>query len=295
MTISFRRREHVPEKVPTENRDSLRRACEEFGRRDLYKPLSWLLNLNIRWLDRNLEYFLKRGRYVVAANVMLYESKTDRARKHLEEALRSVKVGSPRHRRLTVVLANLDIVSKIAKRSWELAGKYQARNVAESVSPVSGKRLRIAGAPLFARILVAVDGSKSAAKAAELAVKLAKRNAADLIVVSVVPRPTYRFASVPEVGVPPISLGDYYTYAAKDAEKGVNQAVSLAKGQGVEAQGRVLKASSVVQSITDYANDKEVDLIVLGTRGSGGFKRLLMGSVSNGVVAHAHCPIMVVR
>jgi nucleotide-binding universal stress UspA family protein len=294
MVIRFRwRKPVVDEKVPSENLDSLKRACEEFGRKDLYTPLSWVLNLNIRWLDKNLEYFVKRGRYVLAANAMLYESNTERAREYFEEALQSVKVGSARHRRLTIVLANLAIVSKIAKRSWELAGKYRARNAAESVSYVSGESLRIAEGPLFTRILVTVDGSKSAAKAAKLAVKLAKLNAAELVVVSVVPKLTYFFASVTEVGRPPV--GDYYTYATKDAEKWIDQAVSLAKRQGIEARGRVLKASSIVQSITDYAKDKEVDLIVLGTRGSGGFKRLLLGSVSNGVVAHAHCPVIVVR
>ena len=288
MTIRFRRRKHVPEKVPTENLDSLRRACEEFGRKDLYKPLSWVLNLNIRWLDRNLEYFLKRGRYVIAANVMLYESKTDRARKYLEEALRSVKVGSARHRRLTVVLANLDIVLKIAKRSWELAGKYQATNVAESVRRVSGKNSQIADGPPFTRILVAVDGSKSAAKAAELAVKLAKRNAADLVVVSGVQRTVVQPTN--------FSLGDYYTYAAKDAEKRVNEVVALAEGRRIVVRGRVLKAShSVVQSIKDYAKVQDVNLIVLGTRGLGGFDRLLLGSVSNGVVTHARCSVLVVR
>jgi hypothetical protein len=56
---------------------------------------------------------------------MLYESKKESARKYFEEALRLAKVGSPRHPRLKIVLANLDIFSKIAKRSWELDGKYR--------------------------------------------------------------------------------------------------------------------------------------------------------------------------
>jgi hypothetical protein len=112
------------EKVPAEGVGSLRQACGEFGRQDLYEPLSWLLNLNIRWLDKNLDYFLQRKRYIIAANVMLYESRMERAREHFEGALRLTKADSERQRRLTVVLANLDTVSKIARRFWELEGKY---------------------------------------------------------------------------------------------------------------------------------------------------------------------------
>lgn len=269
----------LEEKVPSENLNSLRLVCEEFRRGDLYRPLSWILNLNIRWLDRNLEYFLKRGRYVLAANVMLYESKNERARDYLEKARRSVNVGSARHRRLTMVLDNLDIASKIARRYWELAGKYSAKTTGE----------------LFTRILVAVDGSKSAAKAVKVAVNFAKRNAAELIALSVISSPSYLYSSVPGVGPPPASFLKYYDYATKNAEKWVNEVAAKANKQGVRASGRVLKDASAVQSIVDFAEKHEVDLVVLGTRGSGGFKRLLLGSVSNGVVAHAHCSVLVVR
>jgi hypothetical protein len=67
---------------------------------------------------------LKRGRYIIAANVMLYESKIQRARGYFEEAARLAKVGSARRRRLATILANLDTVAKIARRSWEIDGKY---------------------------------------------------------------------------------------------------------------------------------------------------------------------------
>jgi hypothetical protein len=103
-----------------EHLDSLRRACKEYERQDLYEPLSRVLNPNIRWLDRDQELFLKMRCYVIAVNVMLYESKTESARRYLEEALRRTEVGSARHRRLATVLANLKIVAKIARRSWEI-------------------------------------------------------------------------------------------------------------------------------------------------------------------------------
>jgi len=275
---------------------SLKQACEEFGRRDLYEPLSRVLDLNIRWLDRNLESFLKKGRYEIAANVKLYESKIGLARKYFGKARRSTKAGSERHRYLTAVLANLGIVSKIARRSWTLSGKYQTERRRELIEPVgSGKIQRSLDRAVFSKILVAIDGSKNAARSLKVAVKMAKRDAADLVVVSVVPRPGYLFGAV-SGAVPPIDMGEYYDYARKNAEKWVNEAVLMAKGWSIEAKRHVLKASSsVVESITNFAKVEEVDLIVLGTRGLGGFDRLLLGSVSSGVVTHADCAVLVVR
>jgi nucleotide-binding universal stress UspA family protein len=50
-----------------------------------------------------------------------------------------------------------------------------------------------------------------------------------------------------------------------------------------------------VYAITNYADEKHVDLIVVGSRGMGGFKRMLLGSVSSGILNHAHCSVLVVR
>ena len=53
--------------------------------------------------------------------------------------------------------------------------------------------------------------------------------------------------------------------------------------------------NSVIESIIDYATTKNIDLIVIGTRGRTGLKRFFMGSVANDVVQHAHCPVLLVR
>ncbi len=118
----------LEEKALAKHLDSLRQACKEYGRRDLYEPLSRVLNPNnINWLDRDLELFLKMRRYVIAVNVMLYESKTEPAREYLEDAIRSVQAGSVKRRDLARVMANLETVAKIARRSWEIEGKYAPR------------------------------------------------------------------------------------------------------------------------------------------------------------------------
>jgi nucleotide-binding universal stress UspA family protein len=47
--------------------------------------------------------------------------------------------------------------------------------------------------------------------------------------------------------------------------------------------------------ILEYAEEKNIDLIVVGTTGRSGFKKLLLGSVASSVVTYAHCPVIVVR
>ena len=52
---------------------------------------------------------------------------------------------------------------------------------------------------------------------------------------------------------------------------------------------------SVVETILEQGDKSNVDLIVIGTRGLTGFKKLLVGSVSSGVISHAHCSVLIVR
>ena len=90
---------------------------------------------------------------------------------------------------------------------------------------------------------------------------------------------------------------DYYQYAEEDAKKIVCEAVSFVKGKGYSnVKGETIRGSeSVVQAIVEFAEQENVDLIVIGTRGLGGFKKMLVGSVSSGVITHAHCNVVVVR
>ena len=142
----------------------------------------------------------------------------------------------------------------------------------------------------FRRILVAADGSENSKKAAEVAVNLAKRCEAELTVVHVIARPTY-----PIAGTEGIDGSDYFAAARNESKEWIDSAVRLAESNGVKAFGKVLESGSIVKAILDYAAKDKVDLIVLGTRGLSDFKRLLIGSVSSGVVNHSECSVLVVR
>ncbi len=75
----------------------------------------------------------------------------------------------------------------------------------------------------------------------------------------------------------------------------LNKGLAVAKEEGTVAQGELIEAPSVVQALLEYATKEEMDLIVTGTRGVTGFKKIIMGSVSSGLTGHADCPVLVVR
>ncbi len=149
----------------------------------------------------------------------------------------------------------------------------------------------------FQRILVAVDGSEGSAKASEVAVDMALKFDAQLFVLNVFrgyPEYATVFPSAPSPSGEAIRA--FEEYARKAALEVVGRTESVAEKKGVNVKTKTSETiGSVVQTITDYAVAEKIDLIVMGTRGLGGFKKMLLGSVSSGVVTHAQCSVLVVR
>jgi len=149
--------------------------------------------------------------------------------------------------------------------------------------------------PKFERLLVAVDGSDNAVRAAKVAIAVAEKFGAELIVCHAIQTPFYSFTQ-DGLAVPADVLKDYVAAAREDAKVMTGKLVQLAEGKHVKAASAVLENTlSVVEAIVSLAEKRRVDLIVIGTRGRTGFRRLLLGSVSLGVVNHATCPVLVVR
>lgn len=156
---------------------------------------------------------------------------------------------------------------------------------------------------LFKNILVAVDGSESSKRAAHVALGLAEKLKAELIVLHAISPPTSYYQSnfpVPVGMAPPPpsqkEIDTYYAYARRVALGIVGDTVSEAKKVGTNVKTELPEGvSSVVETIINHAAKEHVDLIIVGTRGLGGFKKMLIGSVSSGVISHANCPVLVVR
>jgi hypothetical protein len=103
---------------------TLQQACQEFGRQDLEEVLSWVINLEPRGRDvPSLLNANDRIHYSIAANVMMYDGRVEKARDYLKMSLERCDPSSHWRKELDIVLTNLDDTIKIAQRYWQLNGK----------------------------------------------------------------------------------------------------------------------------------------------------------------------------
>jgi nucleotide-binding universal stress UspA family protein len=141
------------------------------------------------------------------------------------------------------------------------------------------------------RIIVPLDGSDSSFRAAKYAVKIAKMANAEIIFMHAVVNPPYG-----ESRGAGIMITAYIQEAKQAAEMWYMNAGNMASKEGVKFMVEtILDVASAADSIVNYAESKNADLVVMGTKGRTGLKRLLLGSVASGVVSHAGCPVLVTR
>lgn len=145
----------------------------------------------------------------------------------------------------------------------------------------------------FRNILVAVDGSESSLRATEVAIEMSKALAATLTIANIVEIPVT--PSLPDESVE-IDVKQLDSTTSTPGEKMVSAAASLSEARGVQTVKKVITyMGSAGEGVSEYASKNDIDLIVVGTRGRGGLERLVLGSVADGVVHHARCPVLVVR
>ncbi len=146
----------------------------------------------------------------------------------------------------------------------------------------------MAKSSLFSRILVAVDRSENSDRALEYALKLAKVQESKVTILHVVePLP-----SAPETYTAVHALE---TAAGDEARKFLDGLAERAQKEYNVKPELVWKIGHPAAVIIDVAKTVDADLIVMGSRGLGGFKEMLLGSVSHAVVNHAKVPVLIVR
>jgi nucleotide-binding universal stress UspA family protein len=141
------------------------------------------------------------------------------------------------------------------------------------------------------RILIPIDGSEYSFNAARYAIKVAKNENAKLYCIHVISNIPYGYESSP------YAIDQYYKDLEQKVQSWFDKVRDMAKTECISdlKTETFTGVKSVIGSIIDYATAKDIDLIVIGTRGRTGLKRFLMGSVANGVVQHAHCSVLLVR
>ncbi len=142
---------------------------------------------------------------------------------------------------------------------------------------------------LFKKILIANDGSENARRAISHGMDVARLSGAEVYAVYVVSDEHAKVSGKVMGWAEPFEeyLTDRGELATADVEK---------SGKETEVKvEKVLLKGSPAEQILDYAENNDIDLIVMGTQGLTGIKRFLIGSVAENVIRHSKVPVLVVR
>lgn len=146
---------------------------------------------------------------------------------------------------------------------------------------------------LFSKILVGIDGSQESIDASRYAISIAKRYKSELIAIFV---HTYGIRSVSSTFITAPTYGvEKFEEEKKAAQELLDRIKSECHEEGMELGTKIVEGSTVEAAIVDYAEREGINLIVIGTRGRSGFKKLLLGSVAMGVITYSHCPVIVIK
>ena len=142
---------------------------------------------------------------------------------------------------------------------------------------------------MFHRVLVATGGSPWSDNAVKYAIDLARDYGLELVIVHVLNEtPPYFIA---EAGP---SLDSLLEGSEEAGRRMIDEAANWAAEAGIQYDTELVWGR-VPEVICHVAQERGCDLIVVGSRGLTGFKRLMLGSISNAVAAKASCPVLVVK
>lgn len=137
------------------------------------------------------------------------------------------------------------------------------------------------------KILVPVDDSDFARKALKQAVSIALAEKAEIHVLSIVP--TLLMGAGEEFPK------DYSDRMRAQADQTVQKALESVNTEGITIKGFVEHGRTPADGITTYANENNVDLIVMGHRGQSDIVQFVLGSNAKNVVTHAACSVLIVK
>ncbi|MCI4323415.1 MAG: universal stress protein [Thermoplasmata archaeon] len=144
-------------------------------------------------------------------------------------------------------------------------------------------------APAISRIATAVDGSTYAQQGLALAIDLATRYHAELVILTVAPLTAYVNTTEPWIPTEVVQ-GEVQHYRAI-----VDASVAKAQGSGLKSVSGVCLEGHIAEEIIAYLDAHPVDLLIMGSRGLSTGKRMLLGSTSDQVLHHVRCAVLIVK
>jgi nucleotide-binding universal stress UspA family protein len=152
----------------------------------------------------------------------------------------------------------------------------------------------------ISKILVPIDGSHPSMDALEYAIEIAKKNNSQIIILTVIDFYKYPYLLSSTVLAPTFGM-EKYMEEKEQLEKRMDE-LKEKYAQNIDGKGlidiktQIIEGTkSVAATIIEYAESEHADLIIVGSRGKTGFKKMLIGSVSMDVVKYAHCSVLVKR
>jgi nucleotide-binding universal stress UspA family protein len=141
---------------------------------------------------------------------------------------------------------------------------------------------------IYKRIMIATDGSENNRKAITYGIELAGLSGARVFIVYVVD--TASFTSIPMDG----GWEMMYELLEKEGNRVTSEVIDMIGSDDLDIEPKVLEGHPS-NEIIEFAENNDIDLIVMGTHGKSGFDRFLMGSVAENVTRNSRVPVMVVR
>lgn len=144
----------------------------------------------------------------------------------------------------------------------------------------------------YKHILVPVDESPISYAAVEQALALAKELKSEVTVMSVISVDPFKGVDFYKVAP---AITDYFMQAEENAQLRLKDIERLFVRDGVSVNTKVIRGVAASEGIMAIANEVNADLIIMGSHGHTGFKKMVLGSVAQNVLTQSHIPVLIVK
>ena len=141
---------------------------------------------------------------------------------------------------------------------------------------------------MLSKILVPVDGSENSLRALDHAIYLAKNTGANTTAMNVIENPPTVYVASQKL------LNDLLANFRTESANILDKCKQIAEESDVKIE-TVIGEGDAASNIIGYAQKGDFDTIIIGRRGLGRFKEMVLGSISNKVLHHAKCSVMIVK